>query len=476
MFRFRSLPWWLACALTAPLLTAQNPLLRLQPTARPGQTLQSLLLGQPAQGFATLAGAASAQSQVFGETLWIRFGGPFAQIDAGLLDAIGARSLPLVTPNSSTLLGVPVYLQSIVLDPLAPNGMFLASNGQSAILHGHAHALVFEFRDPVAEGVTGDYDQGVKERLMALPVTMRTHTMAPVEGAPFGQALQDALSPHGARAQHVYRALDLGASGKEELVTAIRWHSFGPVTPDLYPRIVLSLAHSAIVPDYSVDPISALAKYPNSGLGTVFANNVKPGDALAVVYDGPYLISPAAQRPDGYMPFPLQNYFAYNGMDSLLIDCKTVPAPTAAGTNGFKVRIMVLSGPQPNARAHALGTTTAPLDPFTTTSAKGADNAFLELQLDLARTVSVALTRFVRSPGPQLRYSEAMVAGAIPTGTSYSIEYQGAADAQGGGATPFVASPVWLTGAPYLRLRIRLVGHPNVSARPSIDTIVVPVD
>src|SRR5215831_2169399 len=85
-------------------VAAQAPLLRLQPTANPGQSLQSLLLGNPNQPFGTLFDTTGGPVQVLGETLWLSLAP--VPLESGLLDVIGAHQRTLSTPNSPSLVGV----------------------------------------------------------------------------------------------------------------------------------------------------------------------------------------------------------------------------------------------------------------------------------------------------------------------------------------------------------------------------------
>jgi hypothetical protein len=196
--------------ISLPTLVAQAPLLRLQPTANPGQQLQSLVLGNPNQLFATLLDGTGGPVSLLGETIWLSLAP--TTVDSGQLDAIGAHVRTFPTPNAPGLVGVPFFAQSVVLDPLAPNGLFRASNGQSTILHSHSAAIVFEFRNAAAEGVTGTYDMSTTERLMAGAAVLRTQSVVPPT-ATFPVPIPTPLLTTNARLQHVYRAADLGATG-----------------------------------------------------------------------------------------------------------------------------------------------------------------------------------------------------------------------------------------------------------------------
>jgi hypothetical protein len=459
------------------LSAQQPPLLRFQATANPGQTLQGWVAGLPLQTCATYADIGSGPLTLLGEPIWLSLSPALLQIDAGVLDASGARPLQVPTPNLAALVGQPFFLQSLVLDTAAPNGLFRTSNGQSSILHSQSGAIVFEFRDAAAEGVTGSYDMSVKDRLMAAPISLRTRTVAPASGLPFHLPLQTPLATTNSRMQHVYRAGDLGANGQPEVVTALRWRPFGPVVPDTFSRVQITLAHTTVVPDYTVDIFSGLPKYPNSGLVTTFANNYKPQEIPVVVTDGPYSILPSALRPDGFLPWPqLFRPFVYNGIDSLLIDYRVLAGATTTGNNGFAVRLMVTSSPDPNTRVYAPAPRQPAIDPFAITIAAQGDNTLYDLQIDFVDAMSTATTKWVRNPGPRNIYHPAMVAASLPPGTGYELWFQGATDQSGSNPTHFAQDPTGFTAHRWVRLQVRFMANPFDGAQPSIDTIVIPVD
>jgi hypothetical protein len=472
---------------TIPLLTTlmlvsasargQSPLLRLQPTARAGQPLQSLLLASPAQPFLTLLSPGGGPNSVLGETLWLALQPAPLTLDAGVLDVIGARTLTIPTPAGAALVGQPLFAQSLVFDSRAPNGFLRASNGASALLHANTAAIVFEFRDAVAEGVTGSFDQSVRERLMAPPIVRRTQTVEPASGMPFSLGIVTPLRPTNARLQHVYRAVDLGGTGQPEVVTALRWKPFGPVVADSFARVHISLAHSNVVPDYTIDPFSQLPAFPNSGLRLPFASNVRAQETPVVVCDTPYPIQPGALRTDGYLPWPaLNGMFVYNGVDSLLIDYRVVAGPAALGANGFAVRLMVTTAAEPYTRVFAPGNLQPGIDPFAVTVAQQGDNTLYDLQVDLVRAHATAFTRFVRNPGPMRQVRTHFLAAAVPAGSSVSLRFQGADTESGLNLTGLVPQASFVSGSPFVRVAVDFVANPFTGERPSVDTIVIPVD
>jgi hypothetical protein len=458
----------LACA-----LPAQGPLLRLQPTARPGQPLSSFLLGRPLQGYATFLDLHGGPMTAFGETLYLGLSPALTLLDAGTLDPVGLQRLVLATPPNAALAGVPLFAQSLLLDAAAPNGAFRVTNGESAILHGRAAAIALRLDDAAAEGWTGTFDRTVRDRLQGVPNRVR---LARVEdlGVRFGQPIATPLGSYGCRAQMVYRVTDLGASGEEEWVTGLHWRPFGTVAFTLFPRVQITLSHSHVVPDYSIDPFSALPRFPNSGLSTTFAQNYKPNQQPVVVHDGAYVVDPRAQRPDGYLPYPAIRPYPYNGLDSLLVEFR-VPA-NGAIPPGAMIDIMVMSSPLPNARAYANGTAATPVDPFAVASGQG-DNSLHHLLVQLEKVRSVATSPWLQAPaGTAAVWYPAHVAASLPAGTSVALEYRGANDAQGNGATIWLPDTLHARGKPWLQVRATLAGAPRSTLVPSIDTLVLPVD
>jgi hypothetical protein len=272
-----------------------------------------------------------------------------------------------------------------------------------------------------------------------------------------------------------FRAIDLRASGEEELVTALRWLPRAPVQQDQFPRMQVVLAHTPVVPDYRIDPFSALLMFPDSGLRTTFAQNYRPAELPVTVFDGPYLIHPALQRPDGYMPYFIGQHFAYNGADSLLVEFKTTPSPTTLGVNGGTVHLMAVSSPDPKARAHDYGTVARTVDPFATTMGSG-DNALHLMQIEFTRVKTVAVSRFLPAPTQSLLdYQTPSMAASLPPGTRVSLEFQGANDPLGATATEWSASTDVADGRLYLRYRMNLFADATSGATPSVDTLVIPI-
>ncbi len=238
---------------------------------------------------------------------------------------------------------------------------------------------------------------------------------------------------------------------------------------------MISVSHSLVVPDYSIDPISALARFPASGLSRTFGANVKPTEVPQVVYDGAYTLDAANLRPDGYLPYPPpQSAFAYNGIDSLLLDLQVPPSPGTLGANGALVHLMMLSQAEPYSRAVDAGTATVPVNPFLSTQANTADNALHEVQLEFARLRSEALSPWRTAPVPAPDYHAPSVAASVPPGASLVVEYRGRNAF--GGITAWSTGIDFVDGFPQLQYRVTFFADLATGAAPSVDAIVIPVN
>jgi hypothetical protein len=314
------------------------------------------------------------------------------------------------------------------------------------------------------------------------PVTRRTHDtgnwLAPV----FQAGVVGAMSPFGGRGQFVYPAADLAAGGEPELITAIRWsfHAAATVVLDTFPQFQLRVGHTDVVPDFTIDPWSALPMFPNSGLSHVFAANEITGEPPVLVYQGPYTLDPAQvvvhpQLPTiRYLPYPMFAPFRYDGMRSLLLDVR-VPPSSALGINGAMVRLRVQSAAEPAARAVAAGTASSPLNPATVANAVNADNAMMDLQVDFARVETFALSPWLDSSIWSPDYGMPVLASSLPPGTSVQVEYRGS-HFGGGGVTPtaWSPSPDIADGRRFLQFRITFRANHVTDERPLVDTLVVP--
>lgn len=452
----------------------QQPQYQVSPVVRPGAILQSTLLAPPNAPFASLIDLGGGPRRVSGEDFYLDLGAALTVVDSGLMPSSGLRQLTFGAPSNIPL-GVPLYWQSVVIDPTAPNGVYRVSDGESTVAYGSMGVLFEDFVDPVSQGYTGDYDQGKSGRLQGAAARTRTQRTIP-GGVRFGQPVSTPLNAFGVRAQMVLRPGDLGAAGDEELVTAVRWMPFGGVVSDTFSDLSLELAHSGVSPDFTIDPFSALPRFPNSGLDLTFANNIRQGQALVRIYRGPYAISPADQRADGYMPYPApQTLFAYNGIDSLLLDFKMSPS-NAAGVNGQVVYLQVQSSQRPNARAYDVGTAASPVNPYASVLAQDGDNAMHDLQLELTKVLSTALSPWRDSGFIAPDYHPAALAQSVPAGTSITVEYRGSALPSGGNPTPWSTNIDAADGQRFLQMRISLRAAPAGGGVPSLDAIVIPIN
>jgi hypothetical protein len=291
------------CALLAAAAAGQAPGYFVSTAVRPGEVIQTVLVGKPGVGFVSLADLDGGPSSLLGETFFVGFSPALVVVDQGVLPPSGLRVLSASSAGAPP--GLQLYLQSCSIDPSAPNGGFYASDGESLTVYGSTTAMVEKFAEPASQGVTGTYDQSVRGRLQGAPVTHRSVEVGPGMGVEFTAPIFGPLNPHGVRQQMVYRAADLGATGAEEALVGLAWRPFGgQVTDDDFQRIAIDVSHSEVVPDYTIEAFSALPLSPSSGLASVFANNRKPGESPLTYYDGPYAIRAAELGADGYLDYP----------------------------------------------------------------------------------------------------------------------------------------------------------------------------
>lgn len=474
----KTLPIATLCGcLLAGTATAQTAKYELDPAVRIGNSFASTVTGKAGQAFLVLWDGKSGPIEVLQETLWVGLGGSFLLGRTGVLDSSGKNSLKIPVPPSQAYAGVILFGQALLVDKVSPNGVFRLSNGESTIVHNEANVLVDRFDDPKAAGFLGTFDGTIKGRLMAGAQTRRlVRPLAKAGGTPFTQPIKGPLEKYGSRIQMVYRAKDLGGTGEPEALTAVHWRPFGgKVQSDSYARWVIDVGHTTIVPDYTIDKFSQLPVYPKSGLGTTFALNQKTGEKQVRWVDGPYAISPNSLRKDGYLPYPTpKKSFVWNGTESLLLDFKIPVSLNSNALNGQQVNLMVLTLAQPNSRAFKHGNGTSYLDPFNTFTAYNADNSLNDYQFEFTRIQSTALSPWIDSKRAVPDYQSPLVAASIPAGTSLQIEYQGAQDKLGTGATAFSTDIDKADGMPWLRYRVTFRSNELTGQRPSIDTIAIP--
>ncbi len=396
-------------------------------------------------------------------------------LDAGVVPAFGQRNGSVAVPIVAGIVDQPFHLQAVVVNAAAPNGAFEVSNGESTVIASVVGAHSERFDDAAMAGFTGTFDGAIRDRIQGAPIRRRTvSTVGEPNAVVFGQPLATPLNHFGARAQMCFRTRDLGSTGEPELVTALRWRAFGGrVAADSFDRLDIRMSHTLVVPDFTIDPWSALPMFPNSGLDPVFANNVKPGETPLLVASGRYVITSTALRADGYVDYPLQQPFAWNGVESLLLDLRMSPsANPGSGANGTIVRLNVQSSAQPNARVVVQGTAAAPIDPNVPVQGTG-DNVMHDYQFELTRVRSVAQSPW-RDSRTAVDYQAPIVARVQPAGTAVEIEFRGADDAQGTRATAWSTNVDVADGRRFLQYRLTFVADAATGAVPAIDTLIVP--
>ena len=456
--------------LTAPLL-AQAPDLRVAPVVRAGQAVDTFLTGTPSLPFATLLDVGGGPVSALGATFYLALTPVAIVVDSGTLGVSGFKTQRLPVPAGAPL-GVPFYLQSATLD-LAANPPLRVSDGESVVVFNTPSAIVLDIGDAATEGFTGTYDRSVRGRIQAGPARVRTLAVAPPRGVGFQFPVQTPFNPNGARLQTAHRAADVGAaSDRSEYLTAIHWRPHGPVILDQFPLVAIDVSHSHVVPDYTLDPWSGLPMYPDSGLGAVFGSNVKAGERPRRVYSGAYAIDPANLRSDGYLPFPDILPFAYNGIDSLLLDIRVAPAPAANGANGSFGYLMVTTMSKPDSRAYAVGTAANPLDPFRIGSAHGGDNYAYDFQFEFTDVASEAVSPWLSATG-QPDYQAPYVSSSVPTGADVRLSFRGRASLSAPPG-PWSDSIDAVDGLPLVQVRIEFRRGFGSDLAPSVDQIVIP--
>lgn len=460
----------------AAQLAAQAPELRVTPVVRPGESVDLVLFGRPLAAYATLFDFDGGPVQFMGADFFLGFTPGLGVLDSGTIGIAGFRTAQI--PTGRGPLDLPLYLQSIVLEP-GPAFVFRTTDGESTLIANAPFLIVEDFDDPIAQGLTGDFDASVRGRIEAAMPRRRVQNVPPPGGALFNQPISGPLNALGVRMQMVVRAGDLGASGVPEYVTGIRWMPYqnAVLQPDRFFNMAIDLAHSFVVPDYTIDPFTALPRFPNSGLALVFQQNVAGGSIPQRVFQGDYAIDPVQRQADGYMPFPSIRPFLYDGVRSLLIDFRTPPDPRSLGLNGLAGYLMVMSSPQPNSRVLAAGNPIfgpPRVDPYTTTVALTGDNFYFDMQVELTRTRSTALSRWIHAQGASPQYLAPVVSASVPTGTTMSLHYRGADDPLGLTATPWAGAPQAVSGHAYLQYMVVFDAALSGRARPSIDQIVIP--
>lgn len=243
---------------------------------------------------------------------------------------------------------------------------------------------------------------GTVDRTKPLPAVM----------VPFPAGMQVPLVPLGAKLHQVWRYADMGFSLTDETNTnldieGISWSPVGgAVITDLYDEFSITLAHSGLLPDEYLDPMSGFPRYPNSGLKKVYADNYLDSGAIVHSKERGYTVSPAdlyvSTTGTPMLPYPLNrdlapedhSYYTWRdtalqalggaggsgapfdqeitvlglGPDKtypagmvpsiglpLLLEFRCYPTDFALGLNAFDVSLAANSSARPNFRAFSAG-------------------------------------------------------------------------------------------------------------------------
>jgi hypothetical protein len=411
---------------------------------------------------------------LFGERFYLGLTPAVVPLRTGVMAAAGTVAGSYTVPLVPGLAGVVLFGQVVVLDAAAQNGQFRVSGGASTTFHTGA-AVVAAFDNPVADGFTGSYASDLAGHVRGGPITTRTHRTIDPVGLYFAQPIVSPLSPHGVRQQLVYRPQNVGASGQPELLTAVRWHAHPSiaVTPDTHASFELRIGHSAVTPDYAIDPWSALPAAPLSGLSLTFAANSPNAAAPQLAFAGSYVVDPAHQLPGGYMPYPIAAPFRYDGVSSLLLEFRLGPG-TATMANGGVVYLMVQSSPFPFSRVQAVGTSGNVVLPASTPQATSGDNAMHDLELEFRRVETDCVSPWLDSQSPAPDWQAPILAASQPAGTSTTVEFRGSTSAAGTNPTAWSASQDVADGKRFLQFRLVFRANLVTGERPVVDTLVVP--
>lgn len=455
---------------------SQTPLLSMPGGSQispSGASLNFSLAGQAGTPYAIFVDVAGGPVDLFGERFYLGFTSSLTSVRTDLIPPSGLATHATALPSFPGLSGLVVYGQAVALDATASNGLFRTSNGASSACYGGSTAIVEAFNSPLPAGYGGTFLNDVTGHVRGGAITIRTVNTVDPQGVPFNAPIASPLQPFGCRQQIVYRAIQLGATGEPERITGVRWRSALPPQADSFPQFTMRMGHTDVVPDYTIDPWSALPAFPSSGLSATFADNELQGAPPAVVYSGTYPISPAQAMAGNYMPYPMTSAFTYDGQSSLLIDFR-VQQSNALGVNGMAVNLMVQSSALPGSRVVAAGTATQPVAPNLVATGV-ADNAMPDFQIELARTTTFLESPWLDSSMVAPDYDTAIVATSVPAGTSVDVQFRGSTSPTGANATAWSNSQDVADGKRYLQYRITFHANHVTGERPLVDTLVVPI-
>ncbi|HEX5051321.1 MAG TPA: hypothetical protein VFZ65_06085 [Planctomycetota bacterium] len=435
--------------------------------------------GPVGQVFVLLADVAPGQTVVLGQPFDLAFTPALLPLLAGVVGPSGSTGGSLPFAPSSLPVGQAIFCQFGAFDAGLGLASLTASNVDSFATHPSPYAIVAPFTSPGSfPAMTGVFDHAVHNRLQALPPRTRTVRPLPPEAialpivAPF-----EPLHPSGSRFQLALRAADLDANGLPERLTAVRWRPlFGAVVAESYPQFELVAAHSDVVPDYTIDPFTALPVAPGSGLAVQFAANPIAASAVSVI-NGAYQVLPSNLTANGYLPFPApQQPFDYDGVHTLLLETRCSPTPgLGAPQNHGVIYQMGFSSPQPFATVYASAGWNgqpSPLPPLSATSGAGGSYTY-DWELEFVRTASLATSAWLLSG--LVDYQPPILSAFVPPGTSIEVEFRGALDPIGTGATAWSTNQDVADGYPNLQFRVRMTANAATNAVPWLDLLIVPV-
>jgi len=438
-----------------------------------GAPLNFLVAGPWGAPYAIFVDIDGGPVDLFGERFYLGFSSSLTSPVTSVLSPIGHGTYSTTLPPFAGLAGLVIYGQAVTLDPSANNGMFRASNGASTACYSGTSQILEDFNSALPASYTGTFVQDVTGHVRGGAVTSRTVDTIDPQGVPFLQPIQSPLSPNGCREQIVYRATNIGATGEPELLTGIRWRVLGNPIADTFSQFTMRVGHTDVVPNYTIDPWSALPAYPNSGLSPTFADNEQAGAPPSVVFSGSYAIQPSQMMAGNYMPYPMTSTFEYDGQSSLLLDFR-MPQSSALGWNGMAVNLMVQSSALPGTRVVAAGSAGQPVLPNQVATGV-ADNAMPEFQLEFARTTTFLQSPWRDSGSLAPDYDTAVVGKSLPTGTSVDVQFRGSNNMNGANPTVWSSDPSVADGRRYLQFKITFRANHLTGERPLVDTLVVPV-
>lgn len=284
--------------------------------------------------------------------------------------------------------------------------------------------LVFLFDSPDMVNSDGFHEfrgqflyDTVNERLLPRPIS-RFESAAdrsqPIPSAmtPFPFGVQAPLVALGSKLHQVWRYADFGFSLMDETnmnldVEGLAWSPLaGQVVTDFYDEFSITMGHSKHVPDEEIDSQSGFPMWPNSGLGTLFADNyLAPGELVHSREKG-YFVNPAdmytSQSGTALMPYPMnqgasvEDFSYYTWRDTaiesvggangngvpldreisvlglgpdkdyaadevpsiglpLLVEFRCYPDQNALGLNAMDISLAANSSARPNFRTHSSG-------------------------------------------------------------------------------------------------------------------------